>query len=426
VTLLGALAIAAGFAFAASSPPAPTITSHPATPTTSTSGAFSFADTQSGVTFQCSLDGAAYSACSSPKSYSGLAAGSHTFAVRATDTHGKTSGTTSFTWTIDLAPPSTTVIFPGRGGLYTTTSWNDGCFSTACGSAFDPSGVSAVAVSIRQDSTGRYWTGTGYSASNEQYRGAALVPLTSTTVMWFYALPTPSPDGQYTIHVRSTDKLGNVTPSGSPIASSFAIDTTPPPAPRITSLPANPSTSTSAQFAFSDAESPVKFQCQLDAAAFAACTSPSSHRNLSTGSHTFSVRATDAAGNTSAAARYSWTISASSGMPFTIAGVVPNPLYPGAAAQPIPLRVTNPNSVTIYVTSLTATVQSTGANGCTTSWFQVAAANLPSAGISIPANGSITVPTASDPTLQMIESHTNQDACKSATLTLTYSGSAHS
>lgn len=40
---------------------------------------FTFHSTRAGATFSCSLDGATFSSCTSPKGYSGLAAGSHTF-----------------------------------------------------------------------------------------------------------------------------------------------------------------------------------------------------------------------------------------------------------------------------------------------------------------------------------------------------------
>lgn len=48
---------------------------------------FSFSANES-ASFSCSLDGAAYAPCGSPTSYSDLAPGWHTFAVRATDAAG--------------------------------------------------------------------------------------------------------------------------------------------------------------------------------------------------------------------------------------------------------------------------------------------------------------------------------------------------
>ncbi len=50
--------------------------------------------------FLCQLDGSTFKACSSPKSYSGLSGGSHTFAVKAGDAAGNQSGIAEFTWTI--------------------------------------------------------------------------------------------------------------------------------------------------------------------------------------------------------------------------------------------------------------------------------------------------------------------------------------
>ena len=51
----------------------------------STSASFTFSSPQAGAHFDCRLDAGAWAACSSPKSYTGLAQGQHTFSVRAVD-----------------------------------------------------------------------------------------------------------------------------------------------------------------------------------------------------------------------------------------------------------------------------------------------------------------------------------------------------
>lgn len=82
-------------------PPKTTITSGPSGSTFSTDASFQFASDQPGATFQCSLDGAAATACTSPTSYSGLLPGSHTFSVAATDTYGTVDPTPAVSsWTI--------------------------------------------------------------------------------------------------------------------------------------------------------------------------------------------------------------------------------------------------------------------------------------------------------------------------------------
>jgi hypothetical protein len=91
-----------------------------------------------------------------------------------------------------------------------------------------------------------------------------------------------------------------------------------PPETTITAGPANPTTSSTATFDFegNDDETPaqlLEFQCRLDSqddAAWADCLSPKEYTGLSAGSHTFEVRALDAAGNVDPTpASYTWTIA---------------------------------------------------------------------------------------------------------------------
>jgi hypothetical protein len=65
-----------------------TIDSGPSGTTTSTSETVTFSADDAAATFECSLDGAAYTACTSPKHLTGLTAGQHTFRVRAIDAAG--------------------------------------------------------------------------------------------------------------------------------------------------------------------------------------------------------------------------------------------------------------------------------------------------------------------------------------------------
>ncbi|MDX6679060.1 MAG: large repetitive protein [Solirubrobacteraceae bacterium] len=86
-------------------------------------------------------------------------------------------------------------------------------------------------------------------------------------------------------------------------------DTTPPDT-RIESGPAAVEPTGAATFVFTSSETESTFECRLDGAAWATCSSPRSVSGLGNGSHTFEVRATDASANTDATPdTRTWTVS---------------------------------------------------------------------------------------------------------------------
>jgi large repetitive protein len=220
----------------------------------------------------CQLDGSAFSACLSGKTYSGLSQGSHTFAVEAKDKAGNQSSATSFTWTINTTLPPAPTITSKPANPTNQTSASFSFTDTQAGVSFlcklDASAFSAC-------------------TSPQTYSG-------------------PLSDGKHTFSVKAQDAIGN---KSSAVSYTWTIDTTPPPAPTITSNPTNPTNRTSASFGFSDAQTGVTFLCQLDGSAFSACLSGKTYSGLSQGSHTFAVEAKDKAGNQSSAASFTWTIN---------------------------------------------------------------------------------------------------------------------
>jgi Ca2+-binding RTX toxin-like protein len=121
------------------------------------------------------------------------------------------------------------------------------------------------------------------------------------------------PIGETTVNCSATDNAGNTANGSFKVTVNPQADTTPPQT-TITSGPTGGSTvnSNSVTFAFSSSEAGSTFQCRLDTGTWTACTSPQSYSNLANGSHTFRVRAIDAAGNTDATpAARTWTVNSS-------------------------------------------------------------------------------------------------------------------
>lgn len=116
-------------------PPDTTITSGPADHVPNGNASFSFTSSEAGSSFECALDGGAFAACADPIDYAGLAVGSHTFAVRATDAFGNPDPTPATrTWTVDRqdteGPPVTVSVLPLVAGR-TTASGQVSYASTA-------------------------------------------------------------------------------------------------------------------------------------------------------------------------------------------------------------------------------------------------------------------------------------------------------
>jgi len=88
-------------------PPETALTSEPAAATTATSASFSFVSNESNSTFSCKVDSGRWGRCKAPRAYSGLALGSHSFAVRAIDSAGNIDPTpATWSWKVEAeAPP---------------------------------------------------------------------------------------------------------------------------------------------------------------------------------------------------------------------------------------------------------------------------------------------------------------------------------
>jgi len=234
-------------------PPETQIDTHPAALTNSASATFTFSGTDdhsATVSFECKLDGAvSFSSCTSPKTYTGLADGSHTFQVRAVDAAGNVDPTpASFTWYADLIAPDTTI----------------------------------------------------------------------TSVV-------PAPN------------------------------------------------STSATFTFSgtdnhSAPAALTFECKLDAGTFTTCSSPKTYTGLSVGPHTFSVRATDEAGNTDATpATQTWSILyVFVGFLQPVDNNVLNSMKAGSTA-PIKWQLKDPTGTTYITDTAVVTKAQSGVMACSAS-----------------------------------------------------------
>jgi CSLREA domain-containing protein len=344
-----------------------TLTNGPAAATTSTEATFEFSANLAGSTFECSLDGATPTPCVSPVSFTGLEVGPHTFSVVATGPLGEIDPTpVTYTWTIlapDTTPPDTTITLApplttvSSEATFTFTSNElfstfecsldgepfESCVSplllTDLGVADHTFEVRAIDPAGNPDPSPAFhnWTVEADVTAPDTIITAGPSGSNANTDVVFEFTGTDdgtlvlelefecsldgepfggcsSPEevqgllpGEHTFEVRAIDLAGNVDPT--PASRTWTVVDAIAPETSIDTGPEDPTESTTATFTFSSDDPTATFECSLDGAAFAVCTSPHEETGLGLGLHTFAVRAVDPAGNTDLTPDlYEWTV----------------------------------------------------------------------------------------------------------------------
>jgi hypothetical protein len=336
------------------------------------------------TSFECSLDAAAYTACTSPKSYPGISEGTHTLRVRALGIQGVDETPAEGTIQV-VKPDALTNKVPLLDNLersespLATGNWSKSQWAAEIGSArmgsyrgygsasalagaywnqksfTDNNGTVAVSGTVGTGATpvGQYlalwldmptpsstrsgyearFTGggsaTSYKVELSKWTSGTRTVLASTTGV---SLPvgtvmvlTETPRGALALYTGTTSLSLLLSASDSTYFSGSAglevsgtagtiynfragsIDVQAPET-TIVSGPPEIAPSEKASFAFSSNESST-FECSLDGASYASCTSPKSYPGLPDGEHTFRVRAVDGVANRdeSPAERKFWT-----------------------------------------------------------------------------------------------------------------------
>ena len=170
-------------------PPETSITSGPGegSLTNVDSASLGFSSSEGGSSFECDLDAGGWGPCISPESYVGLADGSHTFMVRATDAATNTDPSpASRTWTVDTAAPAAPLInAPVEDALLAS---------------------STVLVSGTAEA----------DAAVAVFEGATEVGSTTASGVGAWSVSVEFGDGAHAVTVVATDGAGNLSPASTP------------------------------------------------------------------------------------------------------------------------------------------------------------------------------------------------------------------
>jgi predicted phage tail protein len=378
----------ASYTLDTAAPPVPVVTA-PASPRNGRSPSFTVTDSETAVTFSCTVSPLVPIAGCGPTAaldLSGAADGAYTLSVTATDAAGNTSAAGSATYTLDTATPPTPVVTGPtigntRSPSFTVTDSQPGLSYTCtvtplapavpvptCGptTVLDLSGaadraytLSVVGTNTAGNSslagTATYTLdsvvpprptvavspSTGSSpfpafAMSDTEAGVTLTCTVSPVVPLAGCGPTATlnllgaPDGSYRVSVTATDPAGNVSAARS---AAYVYDTTAPPSPAVTPVSSGGQSRTPS-FAVSDSEPGTSFLCSITpAGTVTSCANPTrvSLAGAPDGIYTVSVSAMDAAGNVSPPTAVTYQLD-TTGPP---APVLVAPASPGKTRFPV-------------------------------------------------------------------------------------------
>ena len=298
----------------------PVIGGRPNDPTAQTTASLTLTGAAAGETYACSVDGAAFAACTSPLALTGLTDGGHAVRVHLADAAGNVGPNASVAWTVDATPPTTA---PAVSGLPTGST-------TGTSASFTITGEAGTTPECRLD--GGAW-------------GPCVSALTGLS------------DGTHTLEVRSVDAAGNRGPISSTV---WTVDTAIPASPTPGAMP--PATSdTSSQFTFTG-EPSATFACRFrevtgpsaphtDISVIAnwyACSSPVTSPTRGNGTYALDLRQTDAAGNASPDQTIYWTIDTNAPASVDVTNIPASPTTARTAAPVLHLTSNDVATATVY------------------------------------------------------------------------------
>jgi hypothetical protein len=188
-------------------------------------------------------------------------------------------------YTVDRTPPSVTI--------------------NRAGGQSDPTNASPInfRVAFSEGVTG--FTASDISLAGGTAGGTRSASITGGPSIYNVAISGMTSDGTVVASIgagAAQDAAGNASAASTSTDNTVTYDTAPPDT-SITAHPANATNASWASYSFSGSDvggsGVASFQCQLDDGGWSGCTSPKSYAGpLSDGSHTFEVRAIDAASNT--------------------------------------------------------------------------------------------------------------------------------